>query len=306
MKYEEKNGKNDSKNNAMKKTGLFVCLWILVFLVIFMIFLIKRDVIKENFQKTNFFEKASGKTPTTAVEKKEESPAKNESSGVFIDLNQLKQSESSKENPPDEKPAEQIPAEEEKTEVLKKIPNSTLEAQPEEEINQFLSDIKEMSNSTATSTFQEEEAPVQKATGFSAAAKLYFLKVDVNGSVSRYEVTRSILKNDSPLTTNINLLIEGPNPAEEVAGCQSLLPKNTKLLSATVKDRVAYLDFNEEFEFNTVGVEGLLAQLMQVVYTATEFSTVDSVQILINGQKQNYLGLEGVWVGSPLTRASFK
>ena len=89
-------------------------------------------------------------------------------------------------------------------------------------------------------------------------------------------------------------------------GCQSLIPEGTKLLGATVKDRTAFLNFNEEFMFNPEGTEGLLTQLMQVVYTATEFSTVDNVQILINGTKQNYLGLEGVWIGSPLSRTSFK
>jgi spore germination protein GerM len=45
---------------------------------------------------------------------------------------------------------------------------------------------------------------------------------------------------------------------------------------------------------------------MQVVYTATAFSTVDSVQILIDGEKKEYLGSEGVWIGSPLARSSFR
>ena len=43
---------------------------------------------------------------------------------------------------------------------------------------------------------------------------------------------------------------------------------------------------------------------MQIVYTATEYSTVNSVQILIDGQKKEYLS-EGVWIGSPLSRSSF-
>ena len=66
------------------------------------------------------------------------------------------------------------------------------------------------------------------------------------------------------------------------------------------------LNFNDEFEFNTIGVEGYLGQLMQIVYTATAFPTVDSVQILISGEKKDYLGSEGVWIGSPLARSSFR
>jgi germination protein M len=45
----------------------------------------------------------------------------------------------------------------------------------------------------------------------------------------------------------------------------------------------------------------LLAQLQQVVLTATQFSTVDAVQILIDGRTVDYLGGDGVYVGRPLT-----
>ena len=85
----------------------------------------------------------------------------------------------------------------------------------------------------------------------------------------------------------------------------SLIPEGTKLLGASVKNGVATLNFNENFEFNTIGVEGYIGQLMQIVYTATEFSTVKSVQFLIEGQHKDYLGSEGQWIGSPLARSSF-
>ena len=97
----------------------------------------------------------------------------------------------------------------------------------------------------------------------------------------------------------------GPNSQESAKGYRSLIPQGTKLLSASVRDGVAYLNFNEQFEFNTVGMDGYQAQLMQIVYTATEFSTVNSVQFLIEGQKKDYLGSEGMWIGSPLARSSF-
>ena len=76
-------------------------------------------------------------------------------------------------------------------------------------------------------------------------------------------------------------------------------------MGARVSDGVAYLDFNDAFEINTNGIEGYSSQLMQLVYTATSFSTVNSVQFLIEGQKKEYLGSEGQWIGSPLSRTSF-
>ena len=96
---------------------------------------------------------------------------------------------------------------------------------------------------------------------------------------------------------------DGAVGAEE--GCVGFIPKGTKLLSAGVTDGVAYLNFNDAFEFNEEGGEGSRFQMMQVVYTATAFSTVNSVQILIEGKKQEYLGSEGFWIGSPLSRSSF-
>jgi spore germination protein GerM len=107
------------------------------------------------------------------------------------------------------------------------------------------------------------------------------------------------------LTETLNELIDGLLPSELNKELITLIPEDTKLLSVTVEEGTAYLNFNEAFRFNTLGSEGLKAQLRQIVYTTTEFSTVKNVQILIEGKKQNYLGPEGVYIGTPLNRHSF-
>ena len=113
-------------------------------------------------------------------------------------------------------------------------------------------------------------------------------------------------KNNSPLTYAINELLKGPSLGNSnEKNCMSLIPTGTKLLSAKVQNGVAYLNFNENFDINPYGVEGYVNQLMQIVYTATSFSTVTSVQFLIEGEKREYLGSEGQWIGSPLSRNSF-
>ena len=56
---------------------------------------------------------------------------------------------------------------------------------------------------------------------------------------------------------------------------------------------------------NRKHVEGYAGQLKQIVYTATMYPTVKDVQILIDGQKREYLGGDGVYIGKPLSRASF-
>lgn len=144
------------------------------------------------------------------------------------------------------------------------------------------------------------EKPVPTRT-----VKLFFVNIDADGSVVRKEVSRDVAKNDSPLSETLAALFGGPTAAESKKGLRSLIPTGTRLLSATVKDGVAILNLSEEFQFNQYGIEGYLGQLSQIVFTATSFSTVKSVQFLIDGQKKEYLGAEGIWIGTPLSRDKF-
>jgi spore germination protein GerM len=136
-------------------------------------------------------------------------------------------------------------------------------------------------------------------------AELYFIRVDDDGTISRHEVKRTVSASDSPMTDALDALMSGPNADELARGYISLIPSETRLLAAQVRGSTAYLDFNEAFMYNRYGIEGYAGQLKQIVYTATGFSTVKDVQILIEGQKRDYLGGDGVYIGKPLSRASF-
>jgi len=137
------------------------------------------------------------------------------------------------------------------------------------------------------------------------SAKLYFVVIDADGKVVRKEVSREIAQTDSPLSETLQTLFRGANSSESGKGLRSLIPTGTKLLSATVKNGVASINLSDEFQFNQYGIEGYLGQLSQVVFTATTFPTVTSVQFLIEGQRREYLGAEGVWIGTPLSREKF-
>lgn len=178
-----------------------------------------------------------------------------------------------------------------------------------------VTEAKEASPVTAAPIVQKESdltlpKTEKKETQQTAAAKtkllLYFVMIEGDGSVVRKEITREIDKTQTPLTTALKALIQGPTIGELEKGIMSLIPEGTKLLSASITGKTAFLNFSEEFLYNKYGVEGYLGQLMQIVYTATSFSSIETVQFLINGQKENYLGGEGVWIGSPLPRSSFK
>ncbi len=135
--------------------------------------------------------------------------------------------------------------------------------------------------------------------------RLFFANVDAQGAVSVKGVIRTIPASDSPLLDTILTLLKGPTSQEMNVGLLTMIPSETRLLGAVVRGETAYLDFSESFRFNTLGAEGLNAQLKQVVYAATEFPTVKNVQFLIEGKKVQYLGSEGIRIDSPLDRQSF-
>ena len=261
-----------------KKTGLALSCWILAALILLIVFLVKKDDILSNLKSTNFFEKVIGKTPEF-VEKHEEKP-KETNGALSVEV----------------KPA---PGESEIETSEPLTQDSNIEIQKKDEVKAEppKTEVPEKKDSTVTET----PKPVENTK-----INLCFVSVNADGSVARKVVSRTVPKNDAPLTNAIKSLLQGPVASEK--GVTTLIPNGTKLLGASVKNGIASLNFSEEFEFNAIGTEGYRVQLMQIVYTATEFSTVESVQFLIEGERKEYIGSgEDVWmwVGSPYSRSSF-
>jgi spore germination protein GerM len=128
--------------------------------------------------------------------------------------------------------------------------------------------------------------------------------VEDDGTILRSKVTRRIPLSGTPLLDTLEALIAGPDSGEIRRGIISLIPPETKVLGAAIEGNTARINFNEDFQYNTAGMEGFAAQLTQVVWTATEFPNVKDVQILIEGNRVDHLG-EGVPIWSPLNRQSF-
>lgn len=282
------------KYTKKRNTGLAIACCFLFVLVLFIAFLVKKETIIDNLQTTNFFGRVFGKTPEF-VEKHVATENKNQDKieldkevPLTINIQDIKSDKESK------------------TENLSKKENKTEKAQELPSNKQPLKEETKKSEATKEAVKKQETTkPVEKPVALTEL-QLCFVEIDSNGSINRRIVKRSVPKNDSPLTNSINLLLKGPDTTRQSEkNCMSLIPNGTKLLSAKVSDGVAYLNFNDAFEINSVGVEGYIGQLMQVVYTATTFSTVNSVQFLIEGKKKEYLGSEGQWIGSPLSRNNF-
>jgi germination protein M len=147
-------------------------------------------------------------------------------------------------------------------------------------------------------------APAAPPPERTRSARLWFAKVDADGAIELAPVIRSLPVGDSPLRDNLAALLAGPTASETGAGIVSFLPVGTAVRDVAVKGDIATIDFSEQFRFNTLGIDGLRAQLRQVVWVATEFPTVSRVQVLIEGRRVDYLAPEGAAVGFPLGRDS--
>lgn len=153
---------------------------------------------------------------------------------------------------------------------------------------------------------QEDTSPTVPQASAARQHRLYFAAVDPAGSIAVTGVTRSTDKSAAPLTETLASLLAGPDATESNRGLITLIPAAVTLNRVYVRERVAYVDVSESFRFNRLGREGLNIQLQQVVYSATQFPNVEQVQILIDGQRIDYLASEGTFVGKPIGREAFQ
>lgn len=269
-----------SKKKKTSNTGIIF--WLIFAIIIVICFFVAKGKIANVLKETNFFNEVVGTEPTVITE--------------LVNTHADEQTTDSKNDPIIQL---QLPEEVEQDEA-DLVERSEAIKQAEEKIEKSKNQEKS-EKPVQTTSVKPIETPVQKMK-----LSLCYVMIDSDGAVIRKEVIKEVPKNSSPLTTAINTLLSGPTSEEADKGYKSLIPEGTKLLGARVANKTATLNFSESFSFNKYGVQGYLGQLMQIVYTATSFSTIDNVQFLIEGQKLEYLGGEGVWIGSPLSRISFK
>jgi hypothetical protein len=138
--------------------------------------------------------------------------------------------------------------------------------------------------------------------------RAYFLIDDVGGEAGPFirPVTRRIEPTDGVARAAIAALIAGPT-ADERAGTPAVsggLPDGTELLGLTISEGIARVDLSREIE-DVGGTFGETAVLAQLVFTLTQFPTVDEVVLVIEGEAVEFYGSHGMEVTPSLTRDSF-
>jgi germination protein M len=103
---------------------------------------------------------------------------------------------------------------------------------------------------------------------------------------------------------SMQLLLDGPTPAESQAGISSQIPAGTQFLSLDIDDGIATVDLTSEYESGG-GSASMLARLAQVVYTLTEYDTVKSVRFVLDGKPVDVFSGEGILLEEPVGRSEY-
>jgi hypothetical protein len=98
-------------------------------------------------------------------------------------------------------------------------------------------------------------------------------------------------------------LIAGPESGDG-ARVSSAVPAGTRLLGLNIEDGLATVDLSSEFESGG-GSLSMQMRLAQVVFTLTQFPTVDAVAFRLDGEPVSVFSGEGIVLDGPVDRGDY-
>lgn len=116
---------------------------------------------------------------------------------------------------------------------------------------------------------------------------------------------RVIPKTQGVGATSMRALLAGPTDQERSAGMSSAIPGGTTLLGLDIKNGIATVDLSKEYASGG-GSLSMMMRLAQVVFTLTQFPSVQGVNFMLDGKPIDVLGGEGIIIDHPMTRADYE
>lgn len=135
------------------------------------------------------------------------------------------------------------------------------------------------------------------STAEAVGVRVYFARAGAVATAGRFVPPPAVAQGA------MEALLAGPQGIETEIGMGTEIPAGTQLLGLDVADGTATVDLSGAFEAGG-GSLSMQVRVAQVVFTLTQFETVDTVRFRIDGQPVEAIGGEGVLVDG-VDRSSF-
>ena len=104
-----------------------------------------------------------------------------------------------------------------------------------------------------------------------------------------FPVEREVVKTQAIARAALEELLKGVNEEEKNQGYFTNINPNVTIQSLKIENGIAYVDFNEQLEFQVGGSCRVSAIRAQITQTLKQFPTIKDVIISINGRKEDIL-----------------
>ena len=154
-------------------------------------------------------------------------------------------------------------------------------------------------------TAKPGDNPTPEPPGTTTVRAMFFLGsfTDNPGLVP---VLREVPETQAVGTAALTALLDGPNNAELGArpAMFTAIPEGTRLLGLRIEGGIATVNLSREFESGG-GSASVLGRLAQVVFTLTQFPTIQGVKFELDGEPVEVFSGEGVVLSEPVGRDDY-
>jgi germination protein M len=141
------------------------------------------------------------------------------------------------------------------------------------------------------------------ATGQTMVIRAYFVLAGAPGVEGLVPTLREVPETTAVARAAMDALLRG-EILGDYASLSTAIPAGTRLLGLSIHDGVATVDLSREFESGG-GSASAFRRLGQVVYTLTQFPSVQSVLVQVEGRTVTTFGSEGIVLEGPQRRADY-
>ena len=166
-------------------------------------------------------------------------------------------------------------------------------------------DVEDETEATATVQPEEEPEPEADAEGEAEPTATQTVRVYLARGEYLGVVTREVPETPALARAAMEELLAGPTPTEQGWGFGSEVPEGTRLLGLTIDGGTARVDLSGEYDTGG-GTLSMTMRLAQVGYTLTQFSTVDRVVLMMDGDVVDVFGGEGIMLDEPQERGDYE